>query len=157
MKVTPATKEDLAAVGALCRILFEEMTALQEGYFQAAEPDGRFLADTVESHNADLLVAKENGCLLGFALIQEQKTPPYRCLVPHRYGYITDLVVDPRQRGKGIGRMLVDAARDWAVHRKLDYIELTVLAENESAARFYEGTGFREGSRLLRLELPQNR
>lgn len=40
-----------------------------------------------------------------------------------------------------------------AEERKLDYLELSVLAENIGAINLYDKHGFNETSRTLRLEL----
>ena len=71
--------------------------------------------------------------ILGFALVQQQDTPPFNCIVPHKYAYLMDIVVAPEQRGKGIGKQLIHAVKSWAKSRKMEYIELCVLSQNRNA------------------------
>ena len=57
------------------------------------------------------------------------------------------------QRGKGIGRRLIQAVKDWAAARKLEYIELGVLTQNEGAIRLYESMAFTEDRKVMRMRL----
>ncbi len=64
-----------------------------------------------------------------------------------------DLVVDPKQRGDGTGTKLMNACKDWARCRNLEYLELNVLRENEAAIKLYEREKFREDVKTMRCEL----
>jgi len=52
------------------------------------------------------------------------------------------LLVDPGQRGRGVGRQLVEALVAEAHRRGFDEIWLRVLPENEQARRCYTAAGF---------------
>ena len=58
-----------------------------------------------------------------------------------RFGYrawIEDLVVDPDRRSEGIGKRLLDAAKDWARERGATHLELDSAETRLDAHRFYE-------------------
>ena len=55
---------------------------------------------------------------------------------------IQGLAVDPGQRGRGIGRMLVDAAVEWASGHGARRVTLRVLSSNAPARRLYAAAGF---------------
>ena len=63
-------------------------------------------------------------------------------------GYITNVVVHPAWRRKGLARCLLREAEQYAKKNKLQRITLEVRASNKLAIVLYEGFGFeREGMR----------
>jgi len=65
---------------------------------------------------------------------------------------ITELVVDEKCRGKGIGAQLIEEAIYAAQIRGMDEIEVGTERENTSAQRFYRRCGFDEEFILLSKE-----
>lgn len=57
---------------------------------------------------------------------------------------ILNLAVDPACRRRGIGSILLQAAKDWARQNKASQIHLEVRASNHAARKFYEAHGFRK-------------
>ncbi|HEX6472381.1 MAG TPA: GNAT family N-acetyltransferase [Streptosporangiaceae bacterium] len=55
---------------------------------------------------------------------------------------VVSMWVDRRARGRGIGRLLLDAVVDWAVRRGAPRAELWVTDGNDPARRLYEQAGF---------------
>ena len=49
-----------------------------------------------------------------------------------------DLAVDPSRRSQGIGRALLETAKDWARERGATHLELDTGLAREGARRFYE-------------------
>ena len=60
-------------------------------------------------------------------------------------GFLKDLAVRPDWRGRGLGRALLLQTAALLRARGLATLELKVLAENVSAIRLYERTGFCRG------------
>ena len=93
------------------------------------------LRQAIESHDACVLVAEaEGGELIGICTV-------YRDLHSVRFGHrawVEDLAVDPRRRSLGIGRRLLDAAKDWARERGATHLELDSAESRTDAHRFYE-------------------
>jgi GNAT superfamily N-acetyltransferase len=93
------------------------------------------LRQAIESHDACVLVAEaEDGNLVGFCTA-------YQDLHSVRFGYrawIEDLAVDPARRSAGIGKALLDAAKDWARERGATHLELDSGEARTDAHRFYE-------------------
>jgi GNAT superfamily N-acetyltransferase len=93
------------------------------------------LRQAIESHDACVLVAEaEDGNLVGFCTA-------YQDLHSVRFGYrawIEDLAVDPARRSEGIGKALLDAAKDWARERGATHLELDSGEARTDAHRFYE-------------------
>jgi ribosomal protein S18 acetylase RimI-like enzyme len=70
-----------------------------------------------------------------------------------RYAWIYDIEVAPESRGRGLGRMLLDRAEDWARGQGIGTVELHVFAHNELALKLYDSSGYREKSIILKKEL----
>lgn len=153
MNIELAGINDLDDIKKLYGILFSDMSKLLPEYCRAATQDEDFLKTTIESDRDDILIAKENHQVLGFALVQQQNTPPFNCFVPHKYAYLMDIVVAPEQRGGGIGKQLIHAVKSWAKARKMEYIELGVLTQNETAIKLYESMEFVECRKTMRAKV----
>lgn len=96
------------------------------------------LRQAIESHDACVLLAEsEGGELIGFIT-------GYQDLHSVRYGYrawVEDLAVHPGQRSRGVGKALLDAAKDWARERGATHLELDSAEARADAHRFYEREG----------------
>jgi GNAT superfamily N-acetyltransferase len=100
------------------------------------------LRQAIDSHDACVLVAaQEDGELIGFCTA-------YQDLHSVRFGYrawVEDLAVDPGRRSRGVGKALLDAAKDWGRERGATHLELDSAEARSDAHRFYEreGAGYR--------------
>jgi GNAT superfamily N-acetyltransferase len=56
--------------------------------------------------------------------------------------YLGLMVLDPRVRNAGLGRMLYRAFEDWIARQDGDSILLAVVESNSAAARFWRSVGF---------------
>ena len=92
MKIEAASINDLNDIKRLYEILFLDMSRLQPEYCRAASQEDGFIKAIIESDKDDILIAKENHQVWGFALVQQQNTPPFNCFVPHKYAYLMDIV-----------------------------------------------------------------
>ncbi|PHM74679.1 GNAT family N-acetyltransferase [Xenorhabdus kozodoii] len=154
MIIRTATLQDVEAILSLYRVLFSEMAVLQPDRMQATEQDSDFIASNINNDKFYFLVAEDgNGSIKGFALAQEQKTPPFNCLVPRTYGYILDLVVSQDARNLGIGQDLLFGMKKWAKENKYSHLELNVLSQNVDAIRFYIREGYQEVIRTMAITL----
>jgi len=59
----------------------------------------------------------------------------------HR-GWVYYLGVDPKQRGKQLGRALMAACEDWVRERGIPKIEVMVRGDNAATRGFYEALGY---------------
>ena len=108
----------------------------------------------IRADDADFLLAERGGAVVGFALVGYAGwTPEFSCVLPHRYARLEDLAVDEAVRGQGVGGELLAAAKRWARNRRLEYLELNVLAQNENAIRLYESQDFVEATKVMRCML----
>ena len=94
------------------------------------------LREAVSSHDAAVLVAVDGDPerFVGFCTA-------YQDLHSVRFGYrawVEDLAVDPAERSRGIGKLLLDAAKAWARERGATHLELDSSEARTDAHRFYE-------------------
>ncbi len=114
------------------------------------EVGGRWEA-WVEEGNTALVAANPDGTLAGMATLT-QMTVLHR---PAPVGRITALVVDPIQRGKGMGRALVSAAEENLARAGCRLLEITSHARLVDAHEFYEHLGYERTSiRLAKALVP---
>lgn len=85
MKIRLAKLVDISNISTLYRTLFQTMAELQIEYYRKADQDVDFLKSVINSDTKDILVAEEDEQIIGFVLVQQLDTPPYACIVPHRY------------------------------------------------------------------------
>ncbi|HDK7175371.1 TPA: GNAT family N-acetyltransferase [Clostridium botulinum] len=154
MKIRVATKDNIEDICRLYEELFSDMRSLQPTYFKSAEQDKAFLESIIASEKSDILMAIDNNeVIVGFALIQEQETPPFNCLVKHQYAYLMDMIIKRPYRGKGIGTTLINEVKKWTKDRNLEYVELNVLPENINAIKLYEKQEFKNAMQTMRCVL----
>jgi GNAT superfamily N-acetyltransferase len=92
------------------------------------------LRQAIDSHDSAVLVADDGGELVGFITA-------YQDLHSVRFGYrawVEDFAVHPERRSQGIGKALLDAAKDWARERGATHLELDSGDARLDAHRFYE-------------------
>jgi GNAT superfamily N-acetyltransferase len=95
------------------------------------------LRQAIESHDCCVLVADDGGELIGFCT-------GYQDIHSVRFGYrawVEDLAVHPDHRSQGVGKSLLNAARDWARERGATHLELDSAEPRTDAHRFYEREG----------------
>ncbi len=102
-----------------------------------------YLADIqalIEKKEAIAYCKRENQHILGFIVVEKEK----------RQSYISELFVEEKYRGLGIGKVLMSAVEDFAGHTPL----VTSLAvQNMNAMAFYKRCNFVETDRLYYLYL----
>jgi GNAT superfamily N-acetyltransferase len=153
IKIRLATLDDVAIISKMYEDFFAFHADLQPLYFKAAEEKGAYPTDTINSRAADIIIAEIDGSIAGFTHVLENKSLPYDCIVQYKFAVCMDLYVSPAYRKKGIATALLNAIKDWAKERKLDFIEIKVLVGNDNAIRLYEREGYSEIYHTLRQKL----
>lgn len=131
LTIRPASLEDEGVVLDLIEVLFEPPGKRPPDYTRerAHESFRRY----VESPDGDVLLALAGGGVVGLATV-------YVDLPSIRFGlrcWVEDLVVTSSRRSGGVGRLLLDAATDWARERGCTHLELDSGHGRKDAHRFY--------------------
>lgn len=153
MQIRPAEAKDIPEICGLYNEFFLYNSSQQPQYYKKAIETGKYPESVLGNETEDLFVATDDSAVVGLIHVMEEHTPPYDCFVTHGYAVVIDLFVSQKYRSRGIGSRLLESAKQWAKERKLDYIELNVLAENEGGFRFYSRERFQTVSRVMRYPL----
>ncbi|MDL5165633.1 GNAT family N-acetyltransferase [Proteus faecis] len=151
--IRKAILSDIEEISTLYTYLFNEMAKLQPDRLKPGEQDEAFIINGIKNNKFHLLVADLDGKVVGFSMAQIQETPMFNCLVQRKYAYIYDIIVDPSIRSQGVGSLLLTAMKEWAKSEKMTHLELSVLAENGAAKRFYQREGLKEVSSVMGIAL----
>jgi len=98
---------------------------------------------------AFLLIARDGGTALGYAFVEIRPGPDDTWPIGDRLAELMSLSVAPEARGRGLGTALMDAVDAELDRRGVRDLEVSVLAGNERARRFYERRGMKLGELLL--------
>ncbi|MDQ0196498.1 GNAT family N-acetyltransferase [Paenibacillus wynnii] len=71
-----------------------------------------------------------------------QLYPSFSSVSMQRLWILNDLFVTTSSRGCGVGSLLLDAAREWAVTTGAKGLSLTTMTGNTGAQRLYEASGY---------------
>ncbi|MBO5805403.1 MAG: GNAT family N-acetyltransferase [Tidjanibacter sp.] len=97
------------------------------------------LAEVVAAPNTTLFVAQSEGVIVGSLTLLYYQSP-----LNNKY-WIEDVVTSPTQRGRGIGRALVEAAITHArTHHPSATLMLTSNPSRTAARNLYRSVGFEE-------------
>jgi GNAT superfamily N-acetyltransferase len=123
-----------------------ETEALLAGYEWLFDPPGsrppawdparaaERLERAIAASDAEVFVAEEDGRVAGICTV-------YLDFESVRFGrraWVEDLAVQDAHRSRGLGKGLLDAAKDWARERGATHLELDSGEARADAHRFYE-------------------
>ena len=143
VSVRPAVPGDVEAVARLVerlKILNEELDQHFKVVDNLRDVAREYVRATLESDNAFILVAEEDGEVVGFIRVEVVDRLFYK---PRLKAVITDLYVSPRARGRRIGALLLEKASEEARKRGARIISAVYPMNNEIARRFYSRMGFK--------------
>jgi GNAT superfamily N-acetyltransferase len=107
------------------------------------------IAQAIEDPASAVIIAEHRGDLLGLCTA-------YLDMNSVRFGprcWVEDLAVSPDHRSQGVGKALLDAAKEWARERGATHLELDSGDARADAHRFYEREGPNWTSRSFAWEL----
>jgi len=144
--VRPARSADVPALGRLGALLVQEHHEFDQRRFLAATkstPDhyGSFLGSQLDDPNVVVLVAEHAAGVIAYAFAAIEGYDYLTLRGPA--GVLHDLIVDPEYRGRGVGRLLLNATFSYLESRGVPRVVLSTAQRNESAQRLFERMGFR--------------
>ncbi|WP_104202812.1 GNAT family N-acetyltransferase [Billgrantia saliphila] len=134
MAIRPATPDDLAPLSVL-------LDGYRQFYHQAPDIEGtrRFLQARLECGDSHILVHEgAKGELEGFV----QLYPLLSTVRLAPLWLLNDLFVAPSARRGGVGRALMQAARELAESQGVGHLKLATQIENHAAQALYESLGW---------------
>ena len=144
--VRRATRADVPTIGRLGALLVRTHHEFDEKRFIEATPHtaqgyGSFLGGQLAEKSVIVLVAEENGAVLGYTYAGMEGMDYMALRGPA--GALYDIVVDPEHRGRGVGRMLLEATLAELAALGAPRVVLSTAERNEPAQRLFERAGFR--------------
>lgn len=85
-------------------------------------------------------------------VIPVRDPPDHQILIPRQAAEV-HTVVRPGERGRGLGRRMVEAAARAAAERGIEILYAGIFTRNEPAVQFYTAAGFGPRGTTLALEL----
>jgi ribosomal protein S18 acetylase RimI-like enzyme len=132
------------------RSVLSSVSAVREARLDDVVTAFERLVDFVEGRRHELLIAEESGTRVGFLLLLYD-IPDEVTLMEQ--AFVAYTAVEPAERGRGIGRALLDVAEEHARARGLAYVSLMVTEDNEFARRLYDGAGYGTERRMMTKRL----
>lgn len=121
----------LAEVAKLCWHTAASVQEFQDAYI--AEMLDRDCSSQIT------LIAEEDGLAVGFVHARESRDS----ISQEVCGTVPLLAVTPTSQGRGVGRLLMEAAEEWSREKDYRLLHLEVFANNVKAKDFYEDLGFK--------------
>jgi GNAT superfamily N-acetyltransferase len=144
---SPTTKKTIKIMVTIIRANqthLEELAVLFDGYrvFYEQESDlegaKSFLAERMQLDESVILAAQSEGKLVGFT----QLYPLFSSVSMQRSWLLNDLFVDKSQRGKGVSKLLMNAAKEHARQTGAKGLTLETDKANVEGNGLYPAVGF---------------
>lgn len=128
---------DLAALQAIARTSYHDTRYYHDRRYPAAACDAMYATWIARSCQGDaqaVLVVDQDGAVAGFITCHHEAGATS--------GQIGLVGVGAAQRGRGHGRILVEAAQQWLSERGADHMTVVTQGRNLAAQRLYQRCGF---------------
>ena len=154
MVIRFAEKSDLLTVNRLRKQVNELHVEGRPDIFKPGFPSEleNYLYTVWEDSQKDVVVADEDGRILGFAILNSVHRPENPYMRQRDFLDVDEICVEASARRQGVGRGMIDFIRQLARDRGFQRVELNLWEFNRDALAFYEEIGFT--TYRLYMELP---
>lgn len=120
-------------------------------YRQESNVEGtaEFLCERIEKGESVIFVALQDGEYVGFT----QLYPSFSSISMKRLWILNDLFVHENSRGTGVGKSLLEAAKQFASKNGAKGLKLQTEVDNITAQRLYAENGYMRDSHYYHYEL----
>lgn len=155
IRVRTATPSDRDALGRFGAALLHQHHAADSKRFIGVEhPEegyGRFLVSQLGNANSLVMVAENDGAVVGYVYADIELTNWMELRGP--CGVVQDIYVDDAARHLGAGRALLAAAIAWVRSKGRTQVVLLTKTRNEHAQHLFTALGFRPTMIEMTLDL----
>ncbi|MFD1850439.1 GNAT family N-acetyltransferase [Oceanobacillus bengalensis] len=144
MEIFESEIKDLEGVSHLFNLY--RMFYQQESDLEGARA---YIEKRIESKDSVIFVVKDKQYYAGFT----QLYPTFSSISMKRAWILNDLYVDPEARNQGVGEMLLQKAKEFAMEAGANSLSLSTAPNNFSAQRLYEKSGYKRDSEFYHYEL----
>ncbi|WP_312093936.1 GNAT family N-acetyltransferase [Niallia sp.] len=144
MRIYQATIEDLEGVANLFNMY-------RQFYKQGSDIESAitFIKERMERNQSVIIVVQDKDNYVGFT----QLYPSYSSLSMKKTWILNDLYVEKKARKKGIGEMLLQSAKEYAMKTNAKSLSLSTAPDNYTAQRLYEKNGYKQDTQFYHYEL----
>ncbi|MGX9135110.1 N-acetyltransferase family protein [Rummeliibacillus sp. JY-2-4R] len=144
MEIYKATIEDLEGVSKLFNLyrIFYQQTSDLEGA-------KTYIKHRLENNDSVIFVVKDQNEYAGFT----QLYPTFSSISMKKAWVLNDMYIDPGFRKRGLGEMLLNKAKNYAIETGAKSIILETAPDNHDAQRLYEKNGYERDSQFYHYEL----
>jgi len=151
--IEPATSNDINVVQKFGhKLLNYEREAfdptLQSDWAFSDEAKKKYLSAINEHY---VVIAKKDGQPVGFLI--GRIIPSQSTARNIKRANLENIFVDPDERGKGVGEKLIGSFKSYCQKHSVTRLDVSVLAQNQSAIDFYKKVGFNPRSINLSQKL----
>ncbi len=154
IEIRDAVKGDLGSIGNLWERLAKYHEGLSDQFTLAWDSRrrwSRYLREKFAEISTKLIVAEENGRIVGFMLcLLSPNVPVYK---ERKVGVISDVYVLEERRRKGVARMMFAYAVKWFKKNKVRSVRLAVAHANMEGRAAWRQLGFEPYMLYKRLDL----
>lgn len=111
------------------------------------------ILDIINNEEKISFVAEENEKILGIIVLKIKEVINHINLKNSKVLWIEELCVDENNRGKGIGKILINNAKEIAKDLKCEIVELNCWEANKDAIAFYEKQGMKSQRRVMEIKI----
>ncbi len=144
MKIYQATIEDLEGVSNLFNMY--RMFYQQESDLEGAKT---YIKERIEGKESVIFIVKDEQNYVGFT----QLYPTFSSISMKSAWILNDLYVDSKARKHGVGEMLLQKAKEYAIETGAKSLSLSTAPDNYSAQRLYEKSGYERDTQFFHYEL----
>ena len=152
ISIRKATPSDLDTLR-----VFEQGVITAERPFDPTLKEGHInyydLEFMLDAPHIELIVAEINQQLVGSGYARIETADHF--LRHERHAYLGFMYVEPKHRGKGINKLIVEALKDWSLSQNVTELRLEVYYNNIPALNAYEKVGFIKHMIEMRMGLKQ--
>ena len=139
VQIRPAHRSDLDQLSRMCETLWPKSSAEEHARELRLILDGK--DDRVLTMPLTIFVAEASGTLVGFIEV-DLRSHADGCNPAQAVGYIEGWYVAKDYRHRGVGRILIAEAENWARSHSCVEIASDAVADNEASQRAHEALGY---------------
>ena len=121
------------------------------------EPDreeiNQFFREILDDENREIFIIQDETRSVGYISLQIGGHEGHAFCYPQKWIYIDQIGIKQEFRGTGVGKKLIEAAKDYAQKHNISRIMLDVWTANKNAKAFFEKQGFATFNERMRIEL----
>lgn len=140
-QATMADLEDVSHLFNLYRMFYQQPSDLEGAKM--------YIKERLENEDSVIFLVKDNEKYVGFT----QLYPSFSSISMKRVWILNDLYVKAENRKQGIGEMLLQKVKAFAIETEAKSISLSTAFTNDSAQRLYEKNGYIRDTEFYHYDL----